>query len=122
MIVVGTADDARGAELVKNLGGSEAFLHTSPGYFEQVKACGPYDIIVECLANVNLGRDLEALSKQGRVVIVGSRGKVQIDPRDLMSREADVRGVFLTAQTQQQKTEAVAAMVAQVPLSKPVGL
>ncbi len=40
-------------------------------------------------AQVNLGKDLEVVAKNGRVVVVGSRGKVQIDPRDLMVKEAD---------------------------------
>ena len=32
------------------------------------------------------------LAKDGRVVVVGSRGKVEIDPRETMKRDADVRG------------------------------
>jgi NADPH2:quinone reductase len=40
-------------------------------------------------SQVNLGKDLEVVAKNGRVVVVGSRGKVQIDPRDLMVKEAD---------------------------------
>jgi NADPH2:quinone reductase len=53
------------------------------------------DVILEVLANVNLGMDLQILAPDGRVVVVGSRGPVEINPRDLMSRNADVRGVFL---------------------------
>src|SRR5262245_18483796 len=47
------------------------------------------------LANANLGKDLTILAKGGRVVIIGSRGRVEIDPRDTMQREADVRGMIL---------------------------
>jgi NADPH:quinone reductase len=43
-------------------------------------------MIVEMLANVNLGHDLKMLAPRGRVV-VGSRGNVEINPRDLMTRE-----------------------------------
>jgi NADPH2:quinone reductase len=53
------------------------------------------DIIVEMLANVNLGADLKMLALRGRVVVVGSRGDVQITPRDLMSREAAILAVLL---------------------------
>ena len=49
------------------------------------------------LANVNLAHDLKMLAPKGRVVVVGSRGRVEIDPRELMAREADVRGVTLFA-------------------------
>ena len=112
MTVVGTADDAEGVALIKQLGAAHAFIHTQAGYFDQVKKCGPFDVIVECLANVNLAKDLEALAPKGRVTIVGSRGPVQIDPRLLMVTEADVRGVFLTAQTAAERNEAVAALLA----------
>ncbi|HLI30824.1 MAG TPA: zinc-binding dehydrogenase, partial [Terriglobia bacterium] len=45
-------------------------------------------VIIEMLANVNLGRDLAMLAKRGRVVVVGSRGTVEINPRDAMTRDA----------------------------------
>ena len=53
------------------------------------------DMVLEMLANVNLGKDLPMLAQHGRVVVVGSRGPVEINPRDLMSRNADIRGVFV---------------------------
>jgi NADPH2:quinone reductase len=53
------------------------------------------DLILEMLANVNLAKDLTLLAKYGRVVVVGSRGKIEIDPRDTMSRDADIRGMTL---------------------------
>ena len=51
------------------------------------------DVILEMLANVNLGKDLGLLAPQGRVVVIGSRGRVEIDPRDTMQRDADIRGM-----------------------------
>ena len=53
------------------------------------------DLILEMLANVNLGKDLSVLAPKGRVVVIGSRGKVEITPRDLMTRDADIRGMIL---------------------------
>jgi len=97
--------------MLKRLGCSNAFIHSREGYFEGVRSCAPYDVVIESLANVNLGKDLEVLAKGGRVVIVGSRGKVQIDPRDIMIREADVRGMFLTLQTPKQREEAVTCLL-----------
>ncbi len=44
------------------------------------------EIILEMLANINLGLDLKALALGGRLVVIGSRGRVEIDPRDAMSR------------------------------------
>lgn len=111
MRVVGTADDEKGVEMLKQLGCFDAFIHHKEGYFEGVRSSGPYDVVIECLANINLGKDLEVVAKNGRVVIVGSRGKVQIDPRDAMIREADVRGMFLTLQTPKQRDEAVSCLL-----------
>jgi NADPH2:quinone reductase len=39
------------------------------------------------LANVNLASDLKALAMRGRVVAIGSRGSVEIDPRETMTRD-----------------------------------
>ena len=47
------------------------------------------------LANVNLGKDLGVLAQFGRVVVIGSRGKVEINPRDTMSRDASILGMTL---------------------------
>src|SRR5439155_17501325 len=79
-------------------GAHEAFDHHASDQFEQImNATGGrgVDVIVELLANVNLGKDLTILAKGGRVAVIGSRGRVEIDPRDAMQRDADIRGMVL---------------------------
>jgi NADPH2:quinone reductase len=96
--VLGTAGSDQGLKLARQQGAHEVFDHRAPDHFEEVmKATGGrgVDIIVEMLANVNLGKDLKILAKGGRVVIVGSRGPVEINPRDTMQRDADIRGMIL---------------------------
>jgi NADPH2:quinone reductase len=96
--VFGTAGSDEGLQLVREQGAHEVFDHRAPNHFEQVmKATGGrgVDVIVEMLANVNLGEDLTILAKDGRVVVIGSRGRVEIDPRNTMQRDADVRGMIL---------------------------
>ena len=96
--VLGTAGSDDGIELARHQGAQEVFDHRAPEHFEQImKATGGrgVDLIVEMLANVNLGKDLTILAKGGRVVIIGSRGPVEINPRDTMQRDADVRGMIL---------------------------
>ena len=51
------------------------------------------DLIVENLASANLGTDLKLLKKGGCVIVVGSRGEVTINPRDLMRCEGSIRGM-----------------------------
>ena len=52
------------------------------------------DVILEMLANVNLGKDLTVLAKGGCIVVIGCRGEVQINPRLLMRAEGSILGVM----------------------------
>src|SRR5881296_3169219 len=96
--VLGTAGSDEGRKLAREQGAHEVFDHRAPDQFEQImKATSGrgIDVIVELLANVNLGKDLTILAKGGRVAIIGSRGRVEIDPRDTMQRDVDVRGMVM---------------------------
>jgi len=98
LFVIGTAGTEAGMRLVLEEGAHQAINHTTVGHLDQVASLtegNGADLIVEMLANVNLGRDLKALGRHGRVMVVGSRGDVSITPRDLMGREASIRGVQL---------------------------
>jgi NADPH2:quinone reductase len=70
------------------------------------------DVILEMLANVNLGKDLTALALRGRVAIIGNRGRIEIDPRDLMSRRAEAIGVLLGLATPDELSSIHAALYA----------
>jgi len=54
-----------------------------------------FDVILEILASTNLGQDLRALAARGTVVVVGSRGLVEVDPRDLMNADGAILGMRL---------------------------
>jgi NADPH:quinone reductase len=113
--VFGTAGSGEGFKLVREQGAHEVFDHRAADHFEQImKATGGHgvDVIVELLANVNLGKDLTILAKNGRVVIIGSRGPVEINPRDTMQREADVRGMILPNTPPAEMASIHAAIVA----------
>jgi NADPH2:quinone reductase len=53
-----------------------------------------FDVIIEMLANKNLDSDLKLLSRGGRVVIVGNKGNIKINPRDLMMKETSIIGML----------------------------
>src|SRR5947199_166708 len=98
-----------------NDGAHEMFDHRAPDHFEQImKPTGGrgVDVIVELLANVNLGKDLTILAKSGRVAIIGSRGRVEIDPRDTMQRDVDLRGMVLPNTPPKEMASIHAALVA----------
>jgi len=112
---IGTFGSDIGARLLESQGVELRFDHSSPGHFERVlEATGGrgVDVIVEMLANVNLAGDLGVLARGGRVVIVGSRGDIQITPRVLMGREADVRGLMLGLASDAEVAEIHAATAA----------
>ena len=54
------------------------------------------DLILEMLANVNLAKDLSILGRGGTVVVIGSRGTVEVNPRDVMRTEGSIVGVLGT--------------------------
>jgi NADPH:quinone reductase len=115
MRVFGTAGSEEGLKLVREQGAHEVFDHRAPDHFQQImKATGGrgIDVIVEMLANVNLANDLTTLAKGGRVVVVGSRGGVEINPRDTMQRDADVRGMILPNTPPAEMARIHAALVA----------
>ena len=113
--VLGTAGSDEGRKLVRDQGAHEVFDHRAPDHFEQIMNATNergVDVIVELLANVNLGKDLTILAKGGRVAIVGSRGRVEIDPRDTMQRDVDLRGMVLPNTPPAEMASIHAALVA----------
>jgi NADPH2:quinone reductase len=113
--VLGTAGSDEGRKLAREQGAQEVFDHGRPDHFDQImEATGGrgVDVIVELLANVNLGKDLPILAKGGRVAIIGSRGRVDIDPRDMMQRDVDLRGMVLPNTPPAEMASIHAALVA----------
>lgn len=96
--IIGTAGTTAGLDLLRQQGVDHALNHREEGYFNSILTLTEQkgvDIILEMLANVNLGKDLRVLARNGRVVVIGNRGSVEINPRDIMAREAVVTGVVL---------------------------
>ena len=96
--VIGTAGSADGMALVKAQGAHHVLNHSSEGHVDEVmKLTGGQgvNIILEMLANKNLANDLNMIGKHGRVMVIGNRGSIEINPRGTMAKEADIRGVLL---------------------------
>ena len=113
MTVFASAGTTRGRELVMKNGAHHALDHRTPYYLEKALTQarhGGFDIILEMLANVNLGKDLPALAPKGRVVIIGSRGTVEVNPRDIMSSDATILGMVLANATEDDRERIYAAI------------
>ncbi len=97
MEVHGTAGTGRGLEVIRELGVDHYYDHRNAYYCEEIEDnCGEgFHLILEMLANVNLEHDLGFLAPRGRVVIIGSRGRIEIDPRATMGKETEIRGMSL---------------------------
>ncbi|MCY3773331.1 MAG: NADPH:quinone reductase [Gemmatimonadetes bacterium] len=98
MTVIGTAGSERGAALVTEQGAHYVVNHHDADYPEHIMDLTGglgVDVIMEMLANVNLDKDLNMLAYGGRVVVIGNRGVIEINPRDAMARDASILGMVL---------------------------
>jgi NADPH2:quinone reductase len=115
MKVIGTAGTDRGRNLVMEQGAHHVLDHRAADYLSQLEQLTNgrgVDVILEMLANVNLGKDLTVLARNGRIVVIGSRGSVEINPRDTMSRDASILGMTLMNATELELAGIHAALVA----------
>jgi NADPH2:quinone reductase len=112
MVVFGTAGSEQGCTLVKKLG-AESINHNEQGYeqalFKATSGEG-FDLILEMLANKNLEKDLNLLAPRGRVIVIGSRGRIEIDPRLTMGKETEIRGLALFNATREEVRATHAAL------------
>jgi len=114
MTVIGSGGTDAGLKIVREHGADAVVNHRSGGYTEEImKATGGkgVDLIVEMAAHLNLDRDLGLLAKHGRVVVVGNRGKTEIDARQAMGRDAAILGMTLFNVTEPEFVEIHAALI-----------
>lgn len=128
LTVIGTAGSPEGLDLVLSQGAHHALNHREEGYLARVGSLttgrGP-DVILEMLANVNLDHDLATIAHAGRIVVVGNRGRVEIDARKIMAKDSAVYGVHLWSMPADEVArahQAIGAGLANGGLSPSVGL
>lgn len=105
--VIGTASTEQGLKAIRNQGADFVFNHKQDGYLKEIANVTVnsegIDLILEMLANVNLNADLQLLkSAVGRVVVIGNRGTVDINPRLLMAKETSISGVTLFSSSEDE--------------------
>lgn len=127
LTVIGSAGTADGLELVTAEGAHHAVDHRDPAHVDRVLSLtngrGP-DVILEMLANVNLDHDLTMIAPRGRIVVIGNRGRIEIDPRKIMAKHSVVTGLALwglTADEVARGHEAIGAALASGAVSPVVG-
>ena len=114
MTVIGTAGTDRGRRLVAAQGAHHALDHSAPGYLDELMTLTSgrgVDVVLEMLANVNLQKDLGAIAMGGRIVVIGNRGSVEINPRAAMNKDAAILGMALFHASPAQMAGIHAALV-----------
>jgi NADPH2:quinone reductase len=115
LTVIGTGGTDKGRELVASQGAHHVFDHRSAGYLSEIMNVTEgrgVDVILEMLANVNLANDLGLLVKRGRVVVIGNRGAIEIDPRAAMGKDSNILGMSLFNASEEERSSIHAALVA----------
>ena len=84
--------------------------------FQNVKAAGGADVILELVGAPNIPSDLAALAPLGRIAVVGTGAGVDasLSLRALMGRRARILGTVLRARSLEQKAQAVQAFAHEV--------
>lgn len=103
--VIGSAGGEEGLALIKEQGVDLAVNHNSDGYIDEIKSFtngNGVDLTLEMLANVNLDKDMDLAAKFGRIVVIGNRGDITINPRVAMMKELDIKGTALWNMTADQ--------------------
>jgi NADPH:quinone reductase len=113
--VIGTAGTSEGMSLAREHGAHHVLNHRDADYLQQIMpltANAGVDVVLEMLANVNLDRDLDVLARNGRVVVIGNRGRVEIDPRKAMGKDGAIIAMTLFNATPNELREIHAGLVA----------
>lgn len=111
--IIGTAGTDKGLALVREAGAHEVLNHREAGYLKQILPLTGgrgVDVILEMLTNVNLDSDLDLLALRGRVVTVGNRGRIEIDPGTLMTRDGVILGMRMFNATPEDRRVIHAAL------------
>ena len=115
MTVIGTAGSEEGRTLVRDNGAHHVLDHSKGSLAEEVKKITDgrgANVILEMLANKNLAQDLSMLAVRGRIVVIGNRGTIEINPRDAMARDAIILGMTLWNTPEEDLARVHAALVA----------
>jgi len=98
LTVLGTGSTDAGLQSVRASGADAVFNHGNVGYLDEIMKTTEgrgVDVVLEMAAHLNLDKDLALLANRGRIVVIGNRGRVEIDARQAMGKDASILGMTL---------------------------
>ncbi len=115
MRIIATASTEEGQEIAVEQGADLILDHSDPAHFKLIMDYTEnlgVNVILEMMANINLDNDLKTLAQKGRVVIIGNRDSIEINPRDAMACDGAIIGMSLMNISDQDENEIHSAIVA----------
>jgi NADPH2:quinone reductase len=115
MTVIGTGGSERGRKLVAEQGAHHVLDHTAADYTKRLMELTDgrgVDVVLEMLANVNLQKDIDVVARFGRIVVIGNRGSIEINPRGTMGKDAMIMGLVLWNSSPAEIASIMAALTA----------
>jgi putative PIG3 family NAD(P)H quinone oxidoreductase len=114
--VVATVGSAEKAERVLALGAERAVRYRDEDFVEVVTAMGGADVVLDNMGAAYLPRNVAALARGGRVVVIGLQGgtRGELDLGLLLAKRGTVHATALRARPLAEKAEIVAAVLAGV--------
>ncbi len=117
--VAATAGSAQKLELCRSLGADVTIDYHAQDFVEEVRAATGgrgADVILDNMGGVYLGRNVDALATEGRLVIIGMQGgtKGELDIGKLLRKRGTIAATSLRARPVAEKAEICAAVVENV--------
>jgi putative PIG3 family NAD(P)H quinone oxidoreductase len=110
--VFATVGSAEKAELCLSLGAEQAINYREEDFVEILKRFGGADVILDVIGAKYLGRNVDALATEGRLVVIGMQGgtKAELDLGKLLRK----RGAVIATALRSRPVESKAAICSQV--------
>lgn len=114
--VLATAGSPEKVALCESLGATRAINYRDEDFVEVLKQYGGADVILDNMGAKYLGRNVEALATQGRLVIIGMQGGVkgELDISRLLQKRGAVIATSLRSRPVEEKSAICAAVAEHV--------
>ena len=114
--VITTAGTARKVSFCLELGADIGVNYHQQDFVELAKQAGGADVILDNMGASYLARNVRALARDGRLVVIGLQGGIEgeLDLGALLAKRATITSASLRAQSASGKAAIVAATVANV--------